>query len=61
MRELISCPGCGKKAMVEVDENTRLKDFNCPSCSCRVRLVFNRNKIEDEMKQNYFLAKDYPG
>jgi len=61
MTEVISCPSCGKKAMVEVDDKTRKKHFDCPDCTCRFSLVFNRDKIIEEMQICHMLAEDYPG
>ena len=57
----ISCPVCGKKAMVEVNDETRKRDFECPDCKCKFSLSFNRNLIIEEMQRSHYLAEDYPG
>lgn len=60
MIEIISCPSCGKKARVEVIDETRSKVFNCPGCTARFSLVFNRDKAIEEMQRQHALAMDYP-
>lgn len=56
---LIECPGCGKKANVEIDETTRKKSFDCPKCTRHFELVFNRDLIEAELKEKFMQAPEY--
>lgn len=60
MIERISCLACGKKIEVEVNNETRKKHFECPYCTCRFSVVFNRGKIIEEIQRRYALAEDYP-
>lgn len=60
MKPIISCPSCGKRARVEVTEETRRMRFDCPGCGCKFSMVFNRDLIIDEMQKSHYLAEDYP-
>ena len=57
-REVV-CPGCGKRARVETDENTQKMWFDCPGCSTPFTVTFETD--EEKNRESYILAKDIPG
>ncbi len=55
----IECPGCGKRAIVELTEGTRKKDFDCPQCKTIFTITFETD--DEENRLSFILAKDIPG
>ena len=45
---------------IEINDKTRKVHFQCPYCTREFSIVFNRNKIIEEIQMQYSLAGDYP-
>ena len=58
-RKEVRCPGCGKRATVEISEETRKLEFECPQCKTPFTLTFKTD--EEDNLASYVLAKDIPG
>lgn len=55
----IECPGCGKKARVNLPRNTRYKDFKCPECTTPFSITFETDEKDNLM--SFVLARDIEG
>ena len=55
-RREIECPGCGKKTIVAVSEDTKKMDFECPQCKTGFTLTFKTD--EEDNLRHYILAED---
>ena len=55
----VGCPGCGKRARIEKDENNQKMWFDCPQCGTPFTVTFETD--EKKNLESYVLAKDIPG
>lgn len=55
----VACPGCGKRAHVEADEDNQKMMFDCPGCGTPFSVTFETD--EEKNRESYLLAKDIPG
>ena len=57
---IIFCPSCGKKAMIEIQDEPMEKHIECPGCKCKFRLAFNQDLHIEDIQKRHILAEDYP-
>ena len=59
-RQTISCPSCGKKAIIEIQDEPTEKHIDCPGCTCRFSVAFNQGLHIADIQRRHALAEDYP-
>jgi len=55
----IECPGCGKQAIVDIADDTRYMEFECPKCTTSFSITFKTD--EENNLMSFLLARDVEG